>query len=165
MNERAPAKKLGTLLMQRGLLTPEQLEEALADQRLTRKFLGAILVEQGAVEPLKLLEVLSEQFGIPHGSIAPSEVDWNVAKQFPPSFFSDEKCFPIRADETTVTVAIADPLDAWSLSSIQGLARFKKIQPMLVLDRELKAICRTYRAQTLKALQQRLGSDGVDRRH
>jgi hypothetical protein len=156
MSDRPTPLALGTLLMQRGLLTPLQLQHALASQRTSGKFLGAILLEEGMVKPSALLEALSEQFGIPHQSLSLSDVDWRIAKQFPPSFFSDDACFPIRGDDTSVVVAIADPLNAWSLSAMQQATKFRTIRTVLVLEHELKAVCQAYRAQTLRALQQRL---------
>lgn len=56
-----PARRLGELIVARGLITREQLEDALLEQQLTRKRLGAILVTNGAITPPDLTEALTSQ--------------------------------------------------------------------------------------------------------
>ncbi len=152
MNTIPPTKKLGELLLQRGLVTRAQLDGALQRQQTTREFLGAILVDMKAVTPDALLLVLSEQFKIPHESLTEARVDWNVAKQFPASLWSSGTCFPIRADAEAVTVAIANPLDAWSLSAVEKAAGFRRVTAILVLERELKQVFQAYQRRSLQAI-------------
>ena len=150
------SKKLGELLVDRGLITPVQLREALAQQRSSGQFLGAILVAAKAIAPTTLLEVLSHHFGIPHETLAPERVDWSVAKQFPTSAISDGKCFPIRADASTVTIAIVNPLDAWLLSGIERAAGNRRLVLVLVLEDDLRRTQEAYRLHALRALEAKL---------
>ena len=159
MNTGQPAKRLGELLVERRLITQAQLEQALTQQRSTKEFLGAILVRMGLIQPEALLETLAKQFNMPHEALAVERVNWTVAKQFPASIFSDGKCFPIRADADSVTVAIANPLDAWALSAIEQAAGFRKVKPVLVLERELQAILQAYRRQSLKTIEAQFNDD------
>ena len=155
MNTGRPTKQLGERLVQRGLLTPQQLEEALAQQRTTKEFLGAILVRRRLIQPQTLLAMLSEQFGIPHESLTPEQVDWRVVQQFPVSAIPEGKGFPIRADAESVTVAIANPLDAWTLSTIERAAGFRAVKAVLVLEQELEHVWRVHRQRMLDAIQAR----------
>ena len=66
---RPPQEPLGTLLVKRGLITPEQLTEALAEQRSTGKPLGAIVVARGFVAPANVAQALATQ----HGGILKTE--------------------------------------------------------------------------------------------
>lgn len=154
-----PSKRMGELLVERGLITREQLDHALAQQRLTKEFLGATLIRMGLIQPDMLLATLSEQFQIPRECVRPDAVDWSVAKQFPASVLSDGRCFPIRADEESVTVAIANPLDAWALSTVEQAARFRSIKPVLVSQPELEAVLQAYRQRLLRRLETQLGDD------
>jgi type IV pilus assembly protein PilB len=161
-----PTQKLGELLMKRGLLTQLQLDEALKQQRETREFLGAILIRKGLITPEALLTTLSMQFNIPHESLPLSRVDWRIAKQFPASVFADGKCFPIRADEESVTVAIADPLDAWVLSAIEKFAKYRTVKPVLVLAQELRSVLQAYHQQSLRSIESQLSQgDGGTQAH
>lgn len=65
MNEAVDFRRpLGSLLLERGLITPSQLEQALADQQETGWRLGEILVSRGWLSLAALHRVLAEQHGI-----------------------------------------------------------------------------------------------------
>ena len=153
-------KRIGELLMQRGLLTSRQLDDALTQQRSTGEFLGAILQRRGWVTPEALLEAFSERFGIPQERVSPAQVDWAVVKGFPVSVLLQGDCFPIRADALTVTVAISNPLDAWSLSAMERAAGTRTIKPVLVLERELAAVIQAYQHRALQAFAEHLTNHG-----
>lgn len=156
---RKPTVRLGELLVQRKLLAPAQLDAALADQRLSREFLGAILVRRGLIRPEELLRVLSEQFDLPCERLQAEQMDWRVAKQFPASAFADGTCFPIRADAQSVTVAIANPLNAWALSTMEKAAGFRKVVPVLVPEQDLRDVLEAYRRQSLRSIEHLLKDD------
>src|SRR5256885_7161220 len=59
-----PWRPLGQLFVERGLITQDELEEALVEQRETRKRLGAILVARGLVSGPELTSVLVDQLGM-----------------------------------------------------------------------------------------------------
>ena len=155
-----PSRKIGEMLVERHLITREQLDRALAQQRVTKAFLGTTLVDLGLIKPDVLLRTLSEQFEIPRETLSPQRVDWSVAKQFPASALSEGKCFPIRADAESVTVAIANPLDGWSLSAVEQMARFRAVKPVLVSEAELQAVLQAYRRRLLQALESHLDDHG-----
>lgn len=161
MSANQPAKRLGELLVARRLITPAQLQEALRQQEATKEFLGAVLVRTGLIKAEALLTTLSEQFGIPHESLSPERVDWTVVGQFAASALADGRCFPIRADEQSVTVAIVNPLDAWALSAVEQAARFRTVKPVLVLERELHQVMQAYRQKLARSITAQLkGHDG-----
>ena len=157
-----PAKRIGELLVERGLVTRLQLDEALAQQRTTREFLGQILVKRGLITADQLVPVFADQFGMTYEHIDPAEVDWPLTRQFPSSLLSKGTCMPVRADDFTVTVAIANPLDAWSLSDIERAAGIRKVRPVLVLERELRAVVAAYRQHLLEASAARLSGGSHD---
>ena len=155
-----PTKRIGELLLERRLITQRQLDDALLQQRTTKAFLGEILVSVGAITPEALLEALSEHFHIPRESLDPQRIDWTVTKPFPASILLSGRCFPIRADATSVTVAIVNPLDAGALSEIERLVGVRRIKPVLVMARDLQAVVQAYKHQTLRAIQERLAGHG-----
>ncbi len=59
-----PSRLLGELLIEKSLITPEELEEALAEQKENGKRLGEILVKKGCVSGPELTTVLAEQLGV-----------------------------------------------------------------------------------------------------
>ena len=157
-----PQKRIGELLISRGLITSRQLTEALERQRATGQFLGAILVELRIITERALVETVAQQFGLPYEALDPARVDWAVAKQFPAAVLNTGRGFPIRMDAQSITVAIANPLDVWTLSELERAAGRKPVRPVLVLERDLQIVVQAYRRQTLEALEAKLngGSNG-----
>ncbi len=147
-----PTQRLGELLIGRGLITATQLELALQEQRQSRKFLGAILIELNFIKAEVLLATLSEQFKMPHEPLPVERMDWSAARQFSSSVLAAINGFPIRADGESVTVAIANPLDAWGLSAMEKAAGFRKVKAVLVLEAELAAVKRAYSASSLRRI-------------
>ena len=64
INAEFPWRPLGTLLVDQGLLTPAELELALAEQARTGRLLGQIIVDHSYVSAFSLARVLSEQHGV-----------------------------------------------------------------------------------------------------
>jgi hypothetical protein len=59
-----PSLLLGELLVERGLILPLELEDALAEQRATGRRLGEVLVSRGALTGAQLTSALAEQYGV-----------------------------------------------------------------------------------------------------
>ena len=153
-------RRLGELLAARRLLTRAQLEQSLKRQLATKEFLGTILIQMKLISPEALLEALSDQFRMPHQSLSAQDVDWDTVLRFPASALADGRCLPIRADDESVTVALANPLDAWTLSGIEKLAGLRIVKPVLVLERELQEVMRIYRQRLAATLTSDRDDDG-----
>jgi hypothetical protein len=160
MQQPQASKRLGELLLERRLITPRQLDQALQQQRVNREFLGVILVKAGAITQEALVKVFAEQFGLPYESLDPAKIDWNVARQFPSAAMTGAKCFPIRADASSVTVAITNPLDAMTLSELERLAKGRTVKPVLVQESQLEAVALEHKRRALQALEARLNQHG-----
>ena len=74
---------LGESLVSKGLLTPEQLAEALKQQATVGEYLGSLLVHQGLITEAQLVEVLSEQLGIPFARLAGVSIDPKALAKVP----------------------------------------------------------------------------------
>jgi type IV pilus assembly protein PilB len=147
----AQRKRIGELLVQKGLLSQEQLAQVLRLQATSREMLGEILVRTGLIQPSMLLEVLSEQFGMPRERLSPEQVDWALVDQFPASALEGNG-FPIRWDRDSVTVAIFNPLDVWALSTIEQAAKFRTIKTVLVSEEELRRVQQASRQRSVRKL-------------
>ncbi len=76
-------KQIGQMLIERGLLTAEQLNQALETQRQTTQLVGEVLVDLGFVEKQALYEALATQMGIPYLEVSPDTIDVGVATLLP----------------------------------------------------------------------------------
>lgn len=137
-------KKLGEILMAKGLISSEQLKAALEEQQKTGEFLGKILLKKNQLKEKDLLEALSEEFNIPYMSLKYKYIDWRLAKQFSSTLILDYKCFPIAKDEWSVSIAITNPLDVWALKKAEEEARGLKLKLVLVPEGDMKEIIQRY---------------------
>lgn len=124
-------KKLGELLLEDGLITLDQLAEALKVQLETGKFLGSILVEKGYVTQEAISSCLAKQCKVPH--INPKEYDISneVLKLIPEEVCRRRNLIPIDKLGRILTVAMVDPLDTEALEEIKTYCPDLRIKPIL----------------------------------
>src|SRR3989338_6293617 len=96
---------LGQLLIERGLLTPADLERALLEQKRSGEFLGTVLMRLGIVAKEQLLPVLAEQMGIPYVRLADVRVEPEALAKVPPKFASHYRLMPLTLTNDTLQVA------------------------------------------------------------
>lgn len=108
---RATARRpLGALLLRDGLISSEQLEEALVEKDENGARLGEILVSRGWIDPTALGRALAEQHGLEFVDLIESEVDQSVASLLPEQYARRYEALPVRLiSEGLVLVAVADP--------------------------------------------------------
>ncbi|HEX9751307.1 MAG TPA: GspE/PulE family protein [candidate division Zixibacteria bacterium] len=111
--------RLGDLLVARGLISEEQLAQALREQKDSNKRLGDILTEQGLISPNDLVDVLSERLGIPKISIAGITADPEVVHTIPLRIAKKHLAVALFKINDMLTVAMADPLDMVAIDEIR----------------------------------------------
>jgi type IV pilus assembly protein PilB len=105
-----PWPALGALLVRDGLVTEADLEAALVQQRGTGKRLGEVLVERGMVTRTQVARVLAEQHELPFIELAESEVQVEAATQLPEDLARRYTALPVSAlPDDSLLVAVADP--------------------------------------------------------
>lgn len=141
---RKTQKKLGEILVAKGLINDEQLQETLFQQRKNKKFLGEILIENYLIKEEDLLAVLSEQFDIEVISLRNKYIDWNFVKGFSSSLILDHKCFPVKIDQHAITIAITNPLDVWALKKSEDESKGLKVTWVLVSQKDMQEVIQQY---------------------
>ena len=108
---KAPAgpQRLGDLLADRGVISAEQLREALLSQGAKGQRLGATLVQLGLLSERELAEALAEQSGLLLVDLAHETVDRDVAMLLSESDAKRLVAIPIGREGERVDVAVADP--------------------------------------------------------
>jgi type IV pilus assembly protein PilB len=139
-------RRLGAILVERGLLTPEQLRLGFEEQAQTGRRLGEIVVEEAWLSSLDLAVALAEQYRLPFVDFAEVEVDEDLATILPEHLALRYHALPIReVDERTLFVAVSDPTDMHAIHALQ-LALQRKVELGVADRRELDfAIRKAYR--------------------
>jgi hypothetical protein len=118
---------LGTLLAEAGLLGSVELDLALKHARAGGKRLGEVLVELGMVAPDEVVRLVAAQRGLPFVDVRRIPVDPAAARLLPLQLARDNRALPVGFARGLPVVAVADPTDEDAMhgaSSILHSARF-----------------------------------------
>jgi type IV pilus assembly protein PilB len=145
---------LGGLLVERGLITEAQLDAAVNEQKKSGRRLGRVLVDQGVLSPEALLDVLSEQLGVPTTRINAYTVNPDAISALPEKVARRHTAFPLQKTGTTLLVALAVPKDLTALDDLR-FASGCEIQTVLALEDEIiGALNRYYRDEWMPDITQ-----------
>jgi type IV pilus assembly protein PilB len=119
---------LGDMLIAEGLITPEQRDDALADQKRVGRRLGEVLVSRGLVTDEVIAKSLSKQLGLQYIDMSTARIDPVVLQMVPQKIARKHKALPIERSDGGVLVAMADPLDVFAMDEIKRNIRTYKIR-------------------------------------
>jgi type IV pilus assembly protein PilB len=114
-------RPLGELLLEEGLISSDELEQALEIQRSTGKRLGRVLLDMDAVGQEQLGTVLSEQMGLEFVRLGGLTVKDDLARLLPAAVARRLQVIPVDVQEGMLVVAMVDPLDVVALDDIRRL--------------------------------------------
>jgi len=136
--------RLGEMLIARGLIGPEDLDRALEIQKERGEKIGKILVYLGFVALRDVLAALSEQLGIPLVTIEGPPPVTPETEGLSVRFLRQCRVLPVALRDSTLTIAMADPLDFETISAVRGFTGLN-VEPVLAAEQEiLDAIDRYY---------------------
>ena len=130
------AVRLGELLIRKGLLDADELEQALELQRERGDKIGKILVDLGFVNPRDVLAALSEQLQIPLLAADDFPPVLPEVERITPKYMRQFLFLPIRVDDTTLTVAMADPLDFETVATLRQFSGLN-VKGVLAAEQEI----------------------------
>jgi type IV pilus assembly protein PilB len=114
-------RRLGGILMAEGLVTPEQITEALEKQKETGKLLGEILIELGYITENNLVKILSMQFQFPFISPVNYEIPKEVLELVPAEMMYRHLFIPLDRFGNILTVAMGGLLEEEVVQEIKKL--------------------------------------------
>ena len=136
-------KRLGEMLMSRGQLQQDELDKALAFQRERPDKLGRILTELGFLSSRDVLAALSEQLEIPIVTARDFPVVAPEVEGIAVGFMRQFRFLPLGVENSTVTVAMADPLDSETIAAVRLFTR-KQVSVRLCSEPEILAAMDRY---------------------
>src|SRR5712664_4039218 len=118
-------RRLGDLLVSEGLITPDQLKHALAEQKGKTDKLGSILVRLSFISEEQLIGFLSRQYGIPSITLSNLDIDPETIGLVPASIAKKYEVVPVKRIGTTLTLAVADPTNVFALDDIAFMSNLQ----------------------------------------
>jgi MSHA biogenesis protein MshE len=113
--------RLGDLLLEKKMISQEQLNEALEEQRSTGRKLGRVLVDIGIISEIDLHRCLAEYLDIPYIDLAHLSLDPRIVAMLPETHARRYRALVIKDDKNGVLVAMADPTDIFAFDEIGRL--------------------------------------------
>ena len=123
-------KRLGETLVSLRLVSPAQLERALATQKTSPAPLGTILVEQGAVSEDLLLNALAAQFGVRPWRLEMTPADPAAMARLPRGLCRGHQVLPVAVQGDLMVLAMANPQDMDALDAVRN-ATGMRVEPVL----------------------------------
>lgn len=137
------AVSVGEILLERGLITAEQLDTAKAARKSPHDRIDRILVKMSFVEEREVLKVLGEQMCIPVVDLTEVRIDPGLLKQMPTRLIHKRQLIPIEKTADTLRVATADPYDINAFDELRMLTGLK-VEAVLGSESEIQRLIRQH---------------------
>jgi len=137
--------QLGQLLLARNIVTAEQIEKALAEQKDKghRKLLGELLVEMGYCTENQIASALAQGYGVPYAQVTPKICDPKVIEILPREFLEEYIVLPLFKVNNVLTIAISEPTNVFLIDEIERISGCK-VQIVCSTGKDIKATLQTY---------------------
>jgi len=137
--------QLGQLLLARGVVTAEQIEKALTEQKEKghRKLLGELLVEMAYCTENQIAAALAEAYSVPYAQVGPKICDPKALEILPREFLEEHIILPLFKVYDVLTVAVSEPTNVFLIDEI-GRISGCKVQVVCATTKDIKATLQTY---------------------
>ena len=156
-------QRIGDILLEQGLITPQQLKEALEMQKNgNKKRLGEIFVETGVITREELYEVLQYVYETEYVDLSNYVIDPEVISLISEKIALRLKLIPISKNNGELIIAMANPLDVYAIDFVRDHTKIKKIKSLMAPEEDiLNAITNYYELGEYDDIIERLGTEVV----
>ncbi|MDH4239651.1 MAG: ATPase, T2SS/T4P/T4SS family [Phycisphaerae bacterium] len=132
--------QLGQLLLARGVVTDEQIEKALTEQKEKghHKLLGELLVEMNYCTENQIASALAEAYEVPYAQISPKICDPKILEILPREFLEEHIVLPLFKVGHVLTVAVSEPTNVFLIDEIERISGCK-IQVVCSTAKDIRA--------------------------
>jgi hypothetical protein len=123
--KRIVSKQLGELLIEKGIITTEQLNKALAIQKERGGLIGQILVGLGYATEEEIAQALTVQYGFPYLPLSNYEIDHELMKLVPENVARQYCLIPIDKIGNNLTIAMGNPLNVQAVEDVELITNCK----------------------------------------
>ncbi len=137
--------QLGQLLVAKGVVTDEQIQSALNEQRNAghQKLLGELLIDLGHCTDNDIAAALAEGYGVPYAAVSPKLCDVKTFDIIPRDFLEEHCVLPLFKVNNVLTVAVSEPSNVFLIDEIERISGCK-VQIVCSTARDIRATLQTY---------------------
>ena len=136
MTAAATGKRLGKVLVQAGLITEEQLTEALAEAG--DRSVASVLVDLKMASEEDIAKAVAEQLGLDYVDLAEEEIDPNAATSLSSDLARRYQVLPIAREDDDLIVAMSDPANIFAIDDLRIMTGYE-IRPVVATESDLTA--------------------------
>ena len=138
--------RLGDLLVSSGIITEEQLEQALSKLREEGKGkrLGTVLIESGVITENQLIEALQMQLGVEFIDLNNTSIPPEMASVLPKNIAKKHMVIPVKVVHNELYLAMVDPLNFITIEEVQAATRKKVIPVIATMSAMERAVMNLY---------------------
>lgn len=141
-------KELGQILIEKGLITQEQLEEALLKQTVEKKFLGEILIENNFVTKEQILECLTEQKKADFVDLSKVKgIKTEIIHIIPENIARRYNILPVTFEDNRLVIAMSDPTDIIAIDTVRRIVE-KRIKVVRAEKTQIQEYIEKYYRET-----------------
>ncbi len=131
--------RMGEVLIEAGLVTAEDIEKALNEQRRggTRR-IGQVLIDLKLMTEVDMSTTLAKKFGLPFANLEQCHINESAVAELPKEFINKHKVLPIDSDNKVITIAIADPLAIDTIDLVRVYTK-KRVYEVIATESQLVA--------------------------
>lgn len=156
-------KKTGDILLEMGLITQQQIEQALVLQKTKNKWIGKILEEMGVITAKQVAESLADQLCVPLVDCKEFTVTEEMKSLVPHEMAMKKRIMPLEIKKDTLTLAMVDPLDRDTVDSLEYKTGLNILPVVSDLTNLLDALKRNYGES--KDVWELIEEETIQRRH
>lgn len=138
-------RSMGEILLNANVINQEQLDKALDEQKHSKqRRLGSILVEKGFIREEIVAQVIAGQLNLPFIRLNDFPADAKAISLLNAHIATQHQCFPIRVNETELTIAMSNPLDLIAIEDLEFATQLKILPVVATLEDIKQAVIKYF---------------------
>ena len=130
---------IGELLIQKKLISWEQLEDVLQEQKKTKEMTGEMLVRKKYISQGLLYKTLADQYAMRYIDLKKTKINPRAVEIVPQSIAEKYLLMPVEVSNDSLVIAISSPLNVWPEAELKKLTAMRDIKAVLSLPEDIKS--------------------------
>jgi type IV pilus assembly protein PilB len=131
--------RIGDILLARGVISEDQLEQALLMQKDDPRELGQLLLSLGHIGKTDLARALAQRLRLEYMELSENDVDKGVASLVEQKVLRKHGVVPLRIENSRLVVAMSDPTNIFALEDLMMISGYP-VTPVVALEEEIQRI-------------------------
>ncbi len=152
---------IAELLLEKGLIKPEHLSEAMELRKSEGVRLDRALIQLGYVSEDAVLAQMSEQLAMPLVDLSAKKIDVDVLRSLPPKLVYRKHIVPLSRSNGSLTIATSDPFDLYAFDEVRMITGLE-VLPVLAPQEEIDKAIKNHYGLGGETLEEMMASDDLE---